>query len=329
MRVGLPVSIFSHSALIIAGLIGLNFADPIEPSVIESISVELVPITEFSNIRVGSLESEIVETDTPSIVDSEIPPELAQPTGSTVEDQVTPLDSDIVTPAPTEQTAPEPVPDPSPVPTPDRPPVPQLQPEPVVEPEPEPAVPEEVVEPQPTPVEPEVVTDAQEPEPTEPPLLQPVVRTASLQQLRDEYVRRQQRDAAREADRISEIINAEETRGATTGEGGQATLGAPTGRAATLTRSEEDALVAQMRRCWRLLPGEIDSGESVRLMVNLNRDGSVNGTPRVLTNISSPIVGSIARAAQRAVLGCGPYQLAAEKYENWKEIDVTFRPVDL
>ena len=125
------------------------------------------------------------------------------------------------------------------------------------------------------------------------------------------------------------FINAEESRGATTGEGGQATLGKPTGQAATLTRSEQDALAAQMRQCWRLLPGEIDSGLSVRLMVDLNRDGTVIGTPRVTTSITSPILGSIARAAQRAVLQCGPYRLAVEKYAEWKQIDVTFKSSDL
>ena len=327
MRVGLPVSIFSHSAVIIAGLLTINFSEPLEPSIVESIAVDIVPISEFSNIRVGSLESEIIDTQTPSIVDTEIPPELAQPAGNTQVDQVTPTDSNIVTPAPTVQSAPEPVPDPSPVPEPE--PVPETQPEPVVEPVPAPApVAERPVE-EPTEVVPEVATENPDPPEPLPAAPQPVVRTANLQQIREEFVRRQQRDAAREADRISEIINAEETRGATTGEGGQATLGSPTGRAATLTRSEEDALVAQMRQCWRLLPGEIDSGESVRLMVRLNRDGSVNGIPRVLTNITTPIQGSIARAAQRAVLGCGPYRLAVEKYASWKEIDVTFRPGDL
>ena len=38
MRIGLPVSLFSHSVLVVAGLFSLNFADPIEPRLIESIS---------------------------------------------------------------------------------------------------------------------------------------------------------------------------------------------------------------------------------------------------------------------------------------------------
>ncbi len=324
MRVGLPVSIFSHTALIIAGLVSFNISDRLRPRMFETISVAIVPVTEFSNVRAGSLESEIVDTMTPSIVDTEIDPVLAQPAGNTEVDQVTPIDSQNATPAPTVQSAPEPVPDPVPVPEPD--PVPQASPEPVVPVE-APSVQEPPAEQRAS--EPELAVPDPRPQNTAPPPPQPVVRTAALQQMREEFVRRQQREAAREADKISEIINAEETRGAVTGEGGQATLGAPDGRSATLTRSEQDALVAQMRQCWRLLPGEIDSGESVRLMVRLNRDGTVIGTPRVLTNITTPIQGSIARAAQRAVLGCGPYRLAPEKYAEWKEIDVTFRPGDL
>ncbi|MCF6302982.1 MAG: hypothetical protein L3J13_07255 [Devosiaceae bacterium] len=334
MRIGLPVSVFSHTALIAVGLMSLNFSEPYEPPFVESIAVEIVPITEFSNIRLGSLESEVIETQTPSLVDTPIPAELAERTGNTEEDQIKPIDSDNVTPAPTEQSAPEPVPEPDPIPEPEPLPEPEPQPEPepepVVEPtpEPEPAQPEP--EPEPV-VEPEPELIAPAPEPIEPAIAAPlpVVRTASVEQAREDYAKRQREEAAREADKVSEIINAEETRGGTTGTGGQATTGTSTGQSATLTRSEQDALAMQMRGCWRLLPGEIDSGESVRLLVELNRDGSVNGTPRVMTNITSPIQGSIARAAQRAVLGCGPYRLAPEKYANWRQVDVTFRPSDL
>lgn len=335
MRVGLPVSVFSHTALIAVGLLSLNFAEPFEPPVIESISVEIVPITEFSNIRLGSLESEIVETQTPSVVETPIPAELAERTGNTEEDQVRPLDSENITPAPTEQTAPEPVPVPDPIPDPQPRPDPVVEPtpepDPVPEPEPEPVPPQPEPQPEPVEVEPEPELTAPDPEPETPKIIvpQPVVRTASIQQQREDYAKRRREEAAREADQIAAIVNAEETRGGTTGTGGQTTTGTSTGQSATLTRSEQDALATQMRGCWNLLPGEIDSGEPVRLLVNLNRDGSVKGTPRVMTTISTPMQGSIARAAQRAVLGCGPYRLAAEKYASWSEIDVTFKPSDL
>jgi hypothetical protein len=330
MRIGLPVSVFSHTALVALGVISLNFGQPLDPQVIESISVDIIPITQFSNIREGKLESEIVDTPTPAIVDTPDPAQLAERTGNTQEDQVKPLDNEKVTPAPTEQTAPEPVPVPDPVPDPEPKPDPAPVPAPVPEPTP---APEPTPEQPPVPAEVETVITSPAETAVEPvaPTPRPVVRTAALDQKREDYARRQreQAEAAAEAHKVSEIINAEQSRGATTGQGGQATLGKETGQAATLTRSEQDALAAQMRQCWRLLPGEIDSGLSVRLMVDLNRDGSVVGTPRVISQITSPIQGSIARAAQRAVLGCGPYRLAVEKYEEWKQIDVTFRASDL
>ncbi len=332
MRVGLPVSVFSHSAVIAVGLITLNLAPPVEPPPIEAISVDIIPVTEFSNIRAGVLDSEIVDTRTPSIVETPEPAQLAEPTGNTEQDQATPLATEKVTPAPTEQTAPDPVPEPSPVPEPapaPRPepaPVETLEPEPAPAPEPAPEMAES--EPQTAPPEEVIVSETQTPlDPLEP-APRPVTRTASLAKIRADYERRKHEEAARAADRASDIINSEQSRGATTGQGGQATLGTPSGQAATLTRSERDALVAQMRQCWRLLPGEIDSGLSVRLLVELNRDGSVVGTPRVVTSITSSMLGSISRAAQRAVLGCGPYSLAAEKYAQWKQIDVTFRASD-
>jgi len=330
MRVGLPVSVFSHSAVIAVGLLSLNVAPPLEPPPIEAISVDIIPITEFSNIRAGALDSEIVDTQTPSIVETPEPAQLAEPTGNTPQDQATPLATDQVTPAPTEQTAPDPVPEPilvpEPAPTPKPEPVPveTLEPEPAPAPEPAPVE----AEPQTAPREEVIASETQTPlDPVEP-APQPVMRTASLAKIRADYERRKHEEAARAADRASDIINSEQSRGATTGQGGQTTLGTPAGQSATLTRSERDALVAQMRQCWRLLPGEIDSGLSVRLLVELNRDGSVVGTPRVVTSITSAMLGSISRAAQRAVLGCAPYSLAAEKYTQWKQIDVTFKASD-
>ena len=111
MRTGLVVSSTAHVGLIALLVVGIGFGRPVEPPAQESIAVDLVPIEEFSNIRLGSLDSTIDETETPSAVDSETPAELARPTGNTAEDQPTPENSDTVTPAPTQQTAPAPPPE--------------------------------------------------------------------------------------------------------------------------------------------------------------------------------------------------------------------------
>lgn len=343
MRAGLAASVVFHTALITVGLVGLQNVQPLEPDEIESIAIELVPIEAFSNIRVGTLESDVIETDAPSVVETPDPAQLAERTGNTEEDQPKPEDTDRVTPAPTIETAPQPEARPEDEVEPEVKTKPVVEPEPAPEPE---ATPDPAPIPDPQPVTPEpelaatpdVETEAQDIAP------KPVIKTASIDQKRAEFKRRQEEEAkrraeerakrkadqAKEADRVSDIINAEESRGATTGSGGQASAGKPTGQAARLTQSERAALAAQMRKCWNPpLAALTEAGLTVRLIVDLNRDGSVAGTPRVLSEITSSVMDTTARAAQRAVLRCGPYRLASEKYEEWRQVDVTFDPQDL
>ncbi|ODU86929.1 MAG: hypothetical protein ABT14_07440 [Pelagibacterium sp. SCN 63-17] len=131
---------------------------------------------------------------------------------------------------------------------------------------------------------------------------------------------------ASQADDIAALINNAPTTGGTTGQGGSPTLGDTTGTSARLSRSEIDGLVGQIKNCWNLLPSDLNSGMTVRLMVSLNRDGSVNGTPQIISADPSPAGGQIARAAQRAVMSCGPYTLSANAYDEWRQIDVELRP---
>lgn len=326
MRAGFTVSVIAHAVLLFLALVGLQLSRPLEPQQVESIAVDIIPLSEFANIRAGSLNSEVVETPTPSIVESPEPAQLAERTGNTEEDQAKPQEADTPTPAPTEQTAPTPVPEPEPQPLPDATPQPEPQPVPEPTPEPEPAPqPEPVPTPEPAPEpepEPQPVEEQSQP-------VTPASRPTNIQQQRQEYARQQEQARQQQAQQQSAVVNTEETRGATTGQGGQQSLGSNQGQSATLTRSEQDALAAQMRSCWRLLPGEIESGIEVRLLVSLNQDGSVAGTPVVIEAPTSSMGGSIARAAQRAVLQCGPYRLPAGKYAEWKQVDVTFRAGDL
>jgi hypothetical protein len=55
----------------------------------------------------------------------------------------------------------------------------------------------------------------------------------------------------------------------------------------------------------------------------------VAGVPQILSAVTDDLVRSTALAAQRAVQQCGPYTLPAEKYESWRQVDVTFDPRDL
>lgn len=329
MKTGLTVSSIAHAGLIALIIAGIGFGRPIEPPPVESIAVDLVPIEEFSNIRLGSLESEIVETETPSVVDAEKPAELAQPTGNTEEDQPTPEDSPVVTPAPTQQTAPAPTPqaEPEPVPEPEPEPVPEPQPEPEPEPEPE-AVPE----PEPAPVAtPEVPEKPAEVTP------KPRVRTAAIDQKRAEFKKQQEADkkkkeeeakrkaaeeekrieeaklqedeAAKLADEVANIINTEDSRGATTGEGGEATLGKETGQAARLSQSQIDGLVAQIRGCINMPPGAEENDATAELQFAVDGGGNVVGQPQLLQSSDD----TYARAVSRAVMRCGPYAVVANE----------------
>lgn len=346
MRIGLGISVVSHAALLAVGLLSLGGAEPFDPTEIEAIPIELVPIESISNIRFGSLDSNIIETETPSAVDDSTPAQIAEPTGNTEENQEKPEETDNVTPAPTDQTAPEPQPEPVIEPT----PIENIpaRPQPEVVPEPEPVVPTPPAptpapEPEPTPEQAPQTPDpieqviaandaAAEPEVQAP---RPPSLTAALDQARSQSAPKAETtkttDNTEKADKISEIINKEDSRGATTGSGGTKTAGKTTGTAARLTQSEKASLAAQMRKCW-LVPisaKEVD-GLFVRLLIDMNRDGSVAGTPQVLEiSIQNSVGVATASAAQRAVRRCAPYKLDASKFEEWRQIEVKFDPKDL
>jgi colicin import membrane protein len=348
MRAGLVVSAVGHAGLIALAIVGIGMTRPFETPPVESIAVDLISVEEFSNIRKGSLDSTIVETETPSIVDTETPAVVAQPTGNTEENQTTPEDTAVVTPAPTQETAPEPVP------------LPQVNPEPAAEPEPEPVEeaappvpepepqPEPVVEPPPEPEPAPVPEPAPEPEvqdtalatptPAEDPTNVapvPAIRTASLEEKRAEFKKKREADkkkkeeeakkkeeerireakrkedqAAKLADEVANIINTEESRGATTGEGGQATLGKETGQAARLSQSEMDALVAQIRDCLSVPLGAAEAGVMARLSFDIDAAGNVPLPPVLLVQPTTTLEQTFASAASRAIQRCGPYLMA-------------------
>ena len=357
MRAGLTVSALGHAGLIVLAVVGIGMGRPLEPTVVESIAVDLVPLSEFSNIRMGSLDSTIVETEAPSAVDTETPAEIAQPTGNTAEDQPTPADNPTPTPAPTEQTAPvpeqtapEPAPEPEPVPE----PAPIEPPTPAPEPVPEPAPVPEPVEATPTLATPEAPTEPTEVAP------QPRVRTAAIDQKRADYQKQQaaQEAAAKQAaedkkkadeaakkaaeqkkleeqkrieqakadeaqklaDEVANLINQEESRGGTTGQGGEATLGREDGRSATLSKSQIDGLVAQIRQCLNVPAGAAEAGITAQLEFSIDASGMVTQMPRLVSAPADALQQAYASAAQRAVMRCGPYAVADQ------QVRATFDP---
>lgn len=344
MKAGVTSSVIAHATFLALALVGLGAAKPLEPEVVESIAVELVPISEVTNIRMGSLDSTVVETETPAVVETETPAELAEQTGNTEEDQVTPTETDRETPAPVVNTAPEPVPEPvvEPEPTPVEPEPTPPEPEPVVEPEPAPveeAAPTEVVAdvPAETPTETAVApmpmtrpaalnrTPApKEPEETKVAEVTPAPKTPTPTEKPKEPTKKPAQEESKEADLNDLVKNLEESRGATTGQGGSPTLGENTGRASTLTQSQLDGLVAQIKGCMSIPPGSAEAGITAQLVFNIDGGGNVTGTPTITSNPGTTLENALARAAQRAVMRCGPYQMAVNQ-----EVKATFDPREL
>jgi colicin import membrane protein len=358
MKAGVTTSVIAHAALLVLALVGLGAAKPLEPEVVESIAVELVPISEVTNIRMGSLDSTVVETETPAVVETETPAELAKPTGNTEEDQVTPQETQTETPAPVVNTAPEPVPEPV------------VEPEPTPVEEPPPPEPEAVAEPEPAPVEEaapaEIVADVPAETPTEAAAApMPMMRPAALNKKPapkkpDEVkvaevtpapktptktetpakpaptpktttktedakpAKKPADEAAKEADQVAALINSETSRGATTGAGGQPTLGKNTGRSATLTQSQLDGLVAQIKGCMNIPAGAAEAGITAQLMFSIDAGGNVKTTPQIVSNAGTTLERALASAAQRAVMRCGPYQMAVNQ-----DVKATFDPREL
>lgn len=92
---------------------------------------------------------------------------------------------------------------------------------------------------------------------------------------------------------------------------------------------------AHLRRCWRM---PIDLPEPDRLVVtiefDINRNGTLNGQPRVISprNYSfDPAMRTAVEAALRAVRVCDPYPfpddpVVGEHYDIWRRTEFTFRP---
>jgi colicin import membrane protein len=241
---------------------------------------------------------------------------------------------------------PEPAPEPEPEPAPEPTPEPEPAPKPAPEPKPTPvATPAEA--PQPTEVAPrpvqrtasldakraqfkadeqQRVAEAAERKKREEEAKVREAKEVAERKKREQDERQRQAkakadEAARLADEVANIINTEQSRGGTTGQGGQASLGKETGQAARLSQSQLDALVAQIRDCLSVPMGAAEAGITAQLQFDIDNAGRVNNQPIVTSAGASQLEVALARAAQRAVMQCGPYTIAAGQ-----QVRATFDP---
>ncbi|MDA5093998.1 energy transducer TonB [Aliiroseovarius sp. KMU-50] len=100
-----------------------------------------------------------------------------------------------------------------------------------------------------------------------------------------------------------------------------------------LTRGEKEGLKLAIKQCWNLGSTSSDAlRTTVMVLVDMDRNGKP-GTMRMV-GWDGPGQGSadIAyQAARRAILICGKngYDLPAEKYGQWRQIEITFNPDEM
>ena len=96
-----------------------------------------------------------------------------------------------------------------------------------------------------------------------------------------------------------------------------------------MTGTERDSFRIAVNSCWNVDPGSVAARVIVEVGFTLNRDGTLDGEPRLLSSDGDQSATSTAfEAARRAILRCqrGGYQLPAEKYDQWREVVITFDP---
>ncbi len=112
-------------------------------------------------------------------------------------------------------------------------------------------------------------------------------------------------------------------------------LGAPEGRDKQLSATERDMLISRITRrveeCYRPPVGAAAGIEGLRvtLIFDLRPDGTLAGPPKAVRTDGTRLTPAAAEAAERAVVGCQPYDLPKDKYEFWKGVELDFNPKGL
>lgn len=96
-----------------------------------------------------------------------------------------------------------------------------------------------------------------------------------------------------------------------------------------MTGAERDGFRVAVNRCWNVDPGSVAARVTVEVGFSLDREGKVAGDVRLLGSDGDQSATNTAfEAARRAILRCqsSGYQLPPDKYEQWKDVVITFDP---
>jgi colicin import membrane protein len=313
MKLGLTISSAGHAALLAWGLI--SFAPkPFEPVMAESLPVDVISSSEFTQITAGSKTAKTIEKAPKPVVDK-------------VGERKDPKDlTPKVTDKPEITAAAEKPPAPKPPEV--KPPEPKPEPKPDAKKEPEPKV-DPIAEALKKQEDAKKKEEAKKQE--EAKKLEEAKKKEEAKK-REEAKKQEKLDFSKIENKLALLDKREARRQAATGDtlNQTASLGLPTGRAATLSQSEIDALRAQIQACWSPPVGVADAKDlNVEIRLMLRQDGSVAADPQILNRSPNPLFQVAAESARRAILRCQPYRLPAAKYDVWKDVEVNFDPRDM
>lgn len=98
---------------------------------------------------------------------------------------------------------------------------------------------------------------------------------------------------------------------------------------AEMTLSEIDSFRVQMKKCWSF-PAGARAGDDLAVIVrvSLTPNGMVSDGPVVVNRnqLTDPFFRAAAESVLRAIRRCQPYQMPAEKYERWRDLELNFDP---
>ncbi len=100
-----------------------------------------------------------------------------------------------------------------------------------------------------------------------------------------------------------------------------------------LSADEVEGLVMSIQDCWNVAVGVMNASDLVVVLgVDLDENGRVVGVPRRIgppEGSGLPGLRQAFEAAERAVIRCQPYELPADKHDQWKKVEIEFNPEEM
>jgi outer membrane biosynthesis protein TonB len=290
MKFGLTISLIAHALLLLWALVSFS-AKPLDAKAPDSVPVDIISDTQFSQMMKGNKDAPKAETPKPQVDKVEEPKPVEQTVPPvTKKDDVKPIAKQEPEPQPPEQKPPEKV-------------------EKVEKKEP----------PKPDPIaeaikkdEAKQRADAKAKAKADAAKKQPKFNPNEIAALLDK------RDAQRKV-ATGDTPNQETS------------LGTTTGSAPALSQSEIEALRQRLMQLWNPPAGARNPDELVvRVRIKLGRDRKLASPPIVMTSGRGSLFEAARDGAIRALFQGQPYEmLKMENYELWKEMEITFDPREM